>query len=206
MRPERRLSRYKQEDVWIQLVHLQSQLRVKLIANTVHGNSVSLLRYVQVIREGKPVEERQEHRAVILARSSDWYYWSLNCTDRFKHGITCIVCATHDSCIDRPVLALDTMRWYEEKKIRGDWGPLQPRKDQDGNLIPDSFDTFRKTQYGHNMLLGSIMQRRPDALERLALLPDRTRFRMEAEVRRLHKRRVGHPFVVWPVERPQKTG
>jgi hypothetical protein len=183
--PERRYSRYKREDVWVQLVQLQPQLGVRLIANSVYGSSVSLE------REGK------RYRAVVLARSSDWYYYSLNCTDRFQHNISCIVCGTHDSCIDRPVLALDTMHWYEAKKMRADlFSTLKPRLDADEKAIPDDFDRFRKTQYGHNMLVGALMQRREDALARLKTLQPSTRFRIEAEVHRLHKRRVGHPLVV----------
>ncbi|MBO0791706.1 MAG: hypothetical protein J2P36_12255 [Ktedonobacteraceae bacterium] len=190
--PERRYSRYKQEDVWIQLVHLQARLHIELVAGSVYGNSVSLLR------------GGQEYRAVVLVRASDWYYYSLNCTDRFKHGITCVVCGTHDSCIDRLVLAMDTLRWYEPKKMRADFGKLQPDFDANNQPIPDTFDQKRKTQYGHNMLIGALMQRREDALARLATLKTSTRLRIEAEVRKLQRRRVGRPIEVWPVERSKE--
>jgi hypothetical protein len=195
--PERRYSRYKQGDVWVQLSMHQEALHIEVLAGTVYGNSVSLVRLID--EKGTPC--RQEHRAVVLARSSDWYYYSLNCTIRWKHGITCIVAGSHDSCIDRPVLALDSGRWYEPKKMRNDFGKLQPTLDATGKPIADAFEEVRKTQYGHNMLIGALLQRREDALARLATFKDSTRFRIEAEVRQLERRRVGRPLEIWPVER-----
>jgi hypothetical protein len=55
------------------------------------------------------------------------------------------------------------------------------------------------------MLLGALMCRREDALKRLQSLPRSTRLRIEAEVKRLHQRRVGRPLLVWPVyETPEQ--
>ena len=190
--PERRYSRYKQEDVWIQLVHHQKVLGIEVIANSVHGNSVSIQ------------HASQEYRAVVLARSSDWYYYSLN-TIAYRHGITCIIAGTHDSCIDRPVLAMDSMRWYEAGKVRGDFGKLEPTLDPNGTPLPDKFDEARRTQYGHNIFVGALMQRRPDALARLATLKPSTRMRYEAKVNKLQKRKTGHPFIVWPVFKKSET-
>jgi hypothetical protein len=196
--PERRYSRYKRDDVWIEMMHYQSQLGIRVVADSVYGNSVTIVR----LKDEEGNKCAQEHRAVILARSSDWYFYSLNCTDRYLHGITAIVTGTHDSCIDRPVLALDVMRWYESSKMRADFGALTPTIDEGGNPVPDTFDQKRKTQYGSNMLLGALMQRRPDALARLSTLAPRTRMRYEQKMRKLTRRRVGHPFVVWPVDKP----
>jgi hypothetical protein len=218
--PERRYSRYKQEDVWVQMVLHQEELHIQVLPGTVHGNSVSIHRLSKdrnITKSDtkatleKPADEdnsaetnkvqNQEYRAVVLARSSDWYYYSLNCTYRFKHGITCVVAGTHDSCINRPVLAMDVMRWYEPKKIRNDFGLLQPMLDTEGKVIPDLFEEKRRTQYGHNILIGALLQRRADAFARLATFKDSTRWRIEAEMRKLEKRRVGRPISVWPVER-----
>ena len=188
--PERRYSKYKFEDVWRQLLRYQQQLGVTLVENSVHGYTVSLL-------ATRPGKGKEEYRAVILARSSDWYEWSLNNVEAYGHKITCIVSGTHDSCVEMPVLALDSFRWYEARKIRDDFGPLQPQFDAQKNFIPDVFDTKRKTQYGHNMLIGALMCKREDALARLATFKRSTRLRIEAEVRKLHHRRVGHPFTVY---------
>ena len=186
MPKERRYTQYKQEDVSIQLLHYASVLKVQVLSGTLVGASVSLLRLDQ---------EKKRYRVVILARSSDWYTYSLN-YPLWKHGITAVVCGTHDSCLPVPVLALDAMRWYKAKELRDVFGPLQPTFGPDGKLIPDSFDQARKSHYGHNMLIGALICGREDAIARLQSLNPRTRRRIEAEVRQLHTRRPGRPLVV----------
>jgi hypothetical protein len=185
MPKERRYTRYKQTDVWNMLANLESALKVQVYRGSAHGSSVSLLR----------LDTNERLRAVILARSSDWYTYSLNCWD---HGITAIVCGTHDSCVNVPILAMDTMKWYEALKMRAIFGPLQPQFDANDKPIPDTFDQARKSHYGHNMLIGALMCGREDARARLQSLPDRTRYRIESEVRNLHNRRQGRPLVVAP--------
>lgn len=183
---ERRYSQYKSEDIWTQLYHLQACLSVQVVDGSVNGHSVTLH------------HNGQEHRAVILARSSDWYAYSLNCVERIRHGLTLIVCGTHDSCIDRPVLALDALRWYDPLEMRVK--SLEPTSKRTANGRPDdAFERQRKSIYGHNMLVGALMCGRADAVKRLLSLPDSTRWRIEVEVRRLHKRRDGHPLLVWPL-------
>ena len=115
MPKERRYSQYKQTDVYIQLLHYASVLKVQVLGGTLVGASVSLLR----------LDTNKRLRAVILARLSDWYTYSLN-YPLWKHGITAVVCGTHDSCLPVPVLALDAMRWYSPKELRDEFGPLQP--------------------------------------------------------------------------------
>ena len=182
--PERRYSRYKQVDVWGQLIQGHGALGVKILRNTAKTNSVSIL------------HAEKQYRAVILARSSDWYVYSLNCVGSFQHDVTCIICGTHDSCVNVPVLALDTRHWYNPKKMRDDWGPLQPTMDEVGHVMKDRFEQHRRTQYGHNMLIGALMQHREDAFERLQTLKESTRLRIEAEIKCLKRRRVGRPIVV----------
>jgi hypothetical protein len=135
MPKERRYSQYRQEDVSIQLLHYASVLKVQVLSGTLVGASVSLLRLDQ---------EKRRLRAVILARSSDWYTYSLN-YPLWKHGITAVVCGTHDSCLPVPTLALDAMKWYEAKEVRDIFGPLQPTYDANDKAIPDSFDQARKS-------------------------------------------------------------
>ncbi len=187
MPKERRYTKYKQDDVWHQLINLESALKVQVLRGTVHGSSVSLLRLDKA---------KERYCAVILARSSDWYIYRLNCVSQWSHGVTAVVCGTHDSCLPVPVLALDTMRWYEPLKMRTLFGPLQPQLDTNGNLIPDAFEKARKSHYGHNMLVGALMCGREDALARLQTLPDRTRYRIEAELLQLHRRHRGRPLEV----------
>jgi hypothetical protein len=180
--PERRYSRYKRADVWAQLYQLQQALGVQVHDGTVYGNCVLLTR------------EGTEYRAVVLARSSDWYTYSLNCVERWKHSITCVVCGTHDSCVPVPVLALDMMHWYEPEEMR--LKTLEPRLDAHGKVIPDAFERRRKSHYGHMILIGALMCGREDAIKRLKSLPPSTQLRIEAELRKLHMRRRGGPLKV----------
>lgn len=181
--PERRYSQYKQEDVWAQLYQLQHRLGVTVQKDTIHGHSVWLT------WKDKPV------KAVVLARSSDWYAYSLNCIERFKHELDVVVCGTHDSCLDRPVLALDVMRWYKAQEMR--IASLEPTAQRDEQGRPtDAFERRRKSHYGHNMLIGALLCGRSDAFKRLESLRPSTRLRIEAEVRRLHMRRRGRPLKV----------
>ena len=179
---ERRYSRYKREHVWAALYQQQDALGVIVQHDSVQGNTLSLL------REGQPI------KAVVLARSSDWYAYSLNCEERWHHGIEAVVCGTHDSCLPVVVLALDTLRWYEPTEMRVK--SLAPRPGPQGNPTDTFEQKYRKTHYGHNMLLGALMCGRPDAVERLKSLPQGTRWRIEAEIRRLHMRRRGRPLRV----------
>jgi len=187
MPKERRYTKYRQDDVWLQLCNLASALKVQVLRKTLHGCSISLVR----------LDTNKRLRAVILARSSDWWKFSLGVSE-WDHGITACVCGTHDSCINAPVLALDAMKWYEAKEIRAIFGQLQPVYDANDKAIPDSFDTARKSHYGHNMLVGALMCGLPEATARLQSLPDRTRFRIETELRTLHTRRQGRPLEVAP--------
>jgi hypothetical protein len=188
MPKERRYTKYRQDDVWLQLCNLASALKVQVLVGTLYGCSISLLR----------LDNKSERlRAVILARSSDWWQFSLGVSD-WNHGITSVVCGTHDSCIDVPVLALDAMRWYDPKEMRDIFGPLQPTYDENDKAIPDSFDQARKSHYGHNMLVGALMCGLPEAIARLQSLNPRTRRRIESELRILHTRRQGRPLVVAP--------
>ena len=187
MPKERRYTQYKQTDVWLQLCNLASSLKVQVLTGTLHGCSISLIR----------LDTNKRLRAVILARSSDWYRFSLN-YPLWDHGITAVVCGTHDSCLPVPALALDAMKWYKAKEIRNIFGPLQPAYDVNDKPIPDSFDHARKSHYGHNILIGGLMAGLPEAIARLQSLQPSTRYRIEAEVRQLHTRRQGRPIDVCP--------
>lgn len=177
MLKERRYTQYKQADVWLQLCNLASVLKVQVLYGTLHGCSISLLR----------LDTSERLRAVILPRASDWYKFSLNVAE-WNHGITAIVCGTHDSCVPVLVLALDAMRWYEAGKMRSIFGSLDS----------ESFERARKSHYGHNMLIGALMMSRADAMAKLQNLPDSTRYRIESELRTLHTRRQGRPLEIAP--------
>lgn len=189
---DRRYTFYRIHDVWACLVNGAEQFGLELVHGSVYGNSLT------VRRSGI------EYRAVVLTRSSDWYQHSLNVSSTFVHGITCVICGTHDSCLAHvPVLAIDARRWYEPLEMR--LKNLAPRSDKldTAGRAHDSFDRLRKSAYGHRMLIGALLCGRDDAYARLNVLPARTRRRIETEMKRLQTRRKGRPLKIWPVSHIQ---
>ena len=140
---------------------------------------VNLGRCVQVSYRGK------SYRAVVLAKASDWYYYSLNCTERWHHHVNAAIVGTHDSCVPVPVFALDEMRVYDKHKARVE------------DFTGPAFDEgYRKSAYGHRMLLGGLMCLRTDAWARFDQLPASTKRRLRVKVKRLGLRRCGRPLLV----------
>jgi hypothetical protein len=210
---ERRYSRYKAADVWATLYEQQEQLDAFVHNGTVTGNCVSLSRPLKAVQEkngtytfqsmteeekrgfyADPTYSGVTYKAVVLARAADWYKYSLNCQDRWKHGITAIVCGTHDSCVPVPVLALDQLKWHEPLTMRV--ASIAPLSFDQKSYVNDHFDLFRRGQYGHNMLIGALMCGREDATIRLAHMRESTRLRIEAKLKKLHQRRAGRPLEV----------
>jgi hypothetical protein len=174
---KRRYTRYTQNDTYRALHAHQDQLGVHIVAESISGNSLT-------------VKSKQygELRAVVLAKSSHWYRYSLNAMT-WEHGLQAAIVGTHDSCLPVRVLAMDSLDWYEPYAIRFQIAPSEMP-------TADPFEQRRKTQYGHNVLLGAFICGRPDAVERVLTLPLRTQQRIEAQKRKLMKRRRGRPFKV----------
>lgn len=188
---DKRYSRYKRDDILTQLVIYQNKLKVQVVQGSMVGYSLTIIR----------IDTGERLRCIILARSSDWYKFSLNCPE-FEHQITAIVSATHDSCVPVPVLAMDAFLWYTPEKINPLYGPLEPKLDKDKNAIPDRFESARRTEYGHNILIGALMVGRDDAFNRLATFKPSTQRRIRAELTRLRRRRPGRPLGVAPDPHP----
>lgn len=127
---------------------------------------------------------------MIAAKSSDWYKYNLN---TYKSGIEAIIAGTHDSCVSVPVLAMDTLEWTDPYKTRFEYS-LPPPKESGRE---DTFARFRKSPYGHRVLVGALIVGHKGAIDRLMTFPARTRRDIEAEVRRLRHRRAGRPLKLW---------
>jgi hypothetical protein len=202
MPPKRRYARYTFEDTQRALEQQQRQLGVEIVPNSSSRNGRRVgLRSSEL---DKLVGERDMHPVVILARSSHWYRFSLNA---YWHGLDCAIVGTHDSCLEVPVLAMDDLEWYAPEKIRLEKslapgkGMSNPKAPMDCKTNPDLFEIkYRKTRYGHAVLIGALIRGRKDARDRLMTLPERTRFRIEAEVRHLRARRSGRPLLIWEPE------
>ncbi len=179
---KRRYTRYSFEDTQRAIQHQQRQAGVRILPGTASTNG----RRIRIYAE----KYRREMWAVILARSSDWYRYNLN---TYNSGIEVVIAGTHDSCISQPVLAMDTLDWTDPFKTRFE-ASLPPPKD---SRHVDTFDRFRKSHYGHCVLVGALIVGRKEAIERLMTFPARTRRDLEAEVRRLRHRRPGRPLKLW---------
>jgi len=138
----------------------------------------------------------QRYQALILSRSSDWYRFSLHLYA--EREIELVIVGTHDSCLLLPVLSFDNLLPDSRHGVMSAsaiptlFAPRQTRWS-----IQDLSDAFRKTEYGHTMLIGGLMCKLPEAYQRLAQIPSRvTRLRITAEVQRLQHRRRGRPVKI----------
>jgi len=173
----RRYTKYTQDDTYRALHAHQVQLNMQIVENSVHGNRITITSKAYGTLD-----------VVVLARSSHWYLYSLNAMT-WKHSIQAAVVGTHDSCLPIRVIAMDSLEWYEPYAIRFHIAPS-------ATPLSDPFEKRRKTQYGHNVLLGAFICGRQDAVDRVLTFKERTRLRYEAEKRKLLKRRRGRPFKV----------
>ncbi len=184
-RPKRRYTLYSFEDTQRAIQHQHQQVGVAIVAGSASPNG----RRIQVRSD----KHKKALWAIILARSSDWYRYNLN---TYASGMEAAIVGTHDSCVSVPVLAMDSLEWYEPYKTRFEQS-LRPADDVDIVAKPDKFELLRRTHYGHCVLVGALIVGRKEAVERLMTLPPRTRRRIEAEVRRLRHRRAGRPLKLW---------
>lgn len=176
-RKRRRYTKYTQDDTYRALHAHQEQLHMLIVEHSVYGNRLTITS-----------NEYGTLDVVVLAKSSHWYTYSLNAMT-WKHGIQAAIVGTHDSCLPVRVMAMDSLEWYEPYAIRFHIAPSD-------DPLNDPFEKRRKTQYGHNVLLGAFICGRKDAIERVMTLKERTRLRYEAQKRKLLKRRRGRPFKV----------
>lgn len=138
----RRYSGYRYEDV---LIFLAQHAPLSFADSKGRGE----LRFDGLVNLGRCVQVRYRdkvYRAVVLAKASDWYHYSLNCTERWHHQVSAAIVGTHDSCLPVPVFAIDEQRAYSAKKARVE------------DFTGPAFDeALRKTACGHHMLVGGLM-------------------------------------------------
>ncbi len=117
--------------------------------------------------------------AVVLARSSDYYHYSLADYPELR----LIVCGLHDSYVHLPV-------WETRTNTR-----YRPRDTAIALTSPD-FDRLRCTQFGHAVLVGALLNGDATALDFFQeKLPPRTQSRLTAEVATLREKRYrGRPL------------
>src|SRR5207245_5359339 len=90
--------------------------------------------------EKAPAIIHKARHAVVLARSSDYYHYHL----ADHPALRLVVCGLHDSYLQLPVWEMRTNQRYE------------PRATTVAMTSPD-FAHLRCTQFGHNILLGALI-------------------------------------------------
>lgn len=133
--------------------------------------------------EGKtlkvPERLKRARLAVVLARSSYYYHYSLYDHKEFK----LVICGLHDSYLPLPVWEMRTNQRYAARATSVQIGSAE-------------FDRIRFTVYGHNILLGALANGDAAATAyRDTHLPERTKYRLNHEADELQgKRYRGRPL------------
>jgi len=125
---------------------------------------------LEVTVEGAP------YRALILARSSDYWQQRLHLARRRPE---LIICYEHDTCL--PCRALDLREGF-----------LYAAGELPHWYAPEK----RFTRRGHMVLIGQLLSGDEPGFIQLATLPRSTRYRYLAEIKRFMTNRVGRPLVV----------
>jgi hypothetical protein len=212
---EGRYSRHTREKTWFALHSQIENTPYVIVPYSMTTNSVSLLkireskgetrlqvqalaqRYEQAMEaflsgqaKERPTLPREETKAVVLARSSDYYHYHLETRAQFD----LIVCGLHDAYCLLPVLEMRTNMRYS---------PGQTSYDMKS---PD-FERVRKSEYGHNIFVTALVKGDQGALSFLKTLKPSTRNRIRREVSDLqHKVYHGRPLAFMTLEERMALG
>ncbi len=200
---ERPYSRYTREKTWAALYSQHINACYALVPYSATNNSIAVIRCTSPQETQRTMRELLNHadvcaafygtrqtpehapaimqkarHAVVLARSSDYYHYHLADHPDFR----LVICGLHDSYLHLPVWEMRTNQQYN---VRETAVPI---------VAPD-FDHIRRTQFGHTILLGALVNGDKTALSFLATLPARTQSRLHREVDELQETRYrGRPL------------
>lgn len=133
--------------------------------------------------------QRARH-AVVLAKSSDYYRYHLADHPEFS----LVICGLHDSYLHLPVWETRTNRRYDARETAV-------------ALTSPDFVQVRRTQFGHHILLGALINGDATAKAFLAGLPVRTQSRIRREVDQAqHTRYRGRPLAFLTEAKRQEIG
>lgn len=203
---ERPYSRYTREKAWAALYSQHINGCYALVPETTTNNSIAVIRcktpdeaarltqellstctaeegqavYANVYTpERLPERLRKARIAVVLARSSHYYHYSLYDHKEFK----LVICGLHDSYLQLPVWEMRTNARYPARSTSVQIGSAE-------------FERIRFTTYGHNILLGALANGDAAATAyRDTRLPERTKYRLNREADELQDKRYrGRPL------------
>ncbi len=132
-------------------------------------------------QEQIPERLKRARLAVVLARSSHYYHYSLYDHKAFK----LVICGLHDSYVQLPVWEMRTNQRYAARMTSVHIGSAE-------------FDRIRATTYGHNILVGALANGDATATayrDNPLKIPERTKYRLNREADELQgKRYRGRPL------------
>lgn len=104
--------------------------------------------------------------AVVLARSSDYYHYSIEDRPAFR----LVICGLHDSYLHIPVLEMRSNKRYKARETAV-------------AITDPDFNRIRKNQFGHNILVAALAKGNQDAIAFVERknFPERTRSRLYRE-------------------------
>lgn len=110
------------------------------------------------------IRSKRLRRAVVLARSSDYYHYRIDDRPDFR----LVICGLHDSYLLIPCWETSTNRRYRPRETAV-------------QMTDPGFDRIRRTQVGHTILLAAYAKGDPTAIEVVNRLPPRTKNRYKRE-------------------------
>ncbi|GHO82992.1 hypothetical protein [Dictyobacter formicarum] len=198
--PERPYSRYTREKTWAALYSQHINAGYALVPFSTTSNSIDVIRcpspedaqklqhlldehaeeYKTFYEHEVPLNDlpsqvkevnEKKRSAVVLARSSDYYHYSLSDIAQLR----VVICGLHNSYLHLPVWETRTNRRY------------RPKETAVAISSPD-FDQIRRTQFGHSILVGALYKGDEAALsfmDGLKKRSERSYWRIKAEVETL---------------------
>jgi len=200
---ERPHSRYTRDRTWAALYSQHINAGYALVPYSLTNNSIAVIRCkspeeVQVTMQDlfKHADECAEfyeakqtpdkapailekaRQAVVLAKSSDYYHYHLSDHPEFQ----LVICGLHDSYLHLPVWEMRTNQRYKPRETALAITSLE-------------FEQKSKTQFGHNILVGALLNGDAEAKAFKDQLPDWTQRRLVRKVRELQSMRYqGRPL------------
>lgn len=196
--PERRYSKYTREKTWAALHSQHTNAGYALVPYSATNNSIALIRcasaaQVEEVQRDLLLNHEQECRdfyglrhtpdkapeclqkagyAVILAKSSEYHYYHLE--DRTE--LKLVICGLHDSYLHLPVWEMRSNERYPPRKTAV-------------SITDPNFDKIRRTQFGHNILLGALVCGDQAAINFASKLKHPTGWRLRNEAQDLQQHR-----------------
>jgi hypothetical protein len=205
--PERRYSKYTREKTWAALHSQHSNAGYALVPYSATNNSIALIRCASPARvedvqldlllnheqeckdfygkilsfdngdihytpENAPECLQNARYAVILAKSSEYHYYHLENRIELK----LVICGLHDSYLHLPVWEMRSNKRY-------------PPRETAVSINDPGFDKIRRTQFGHNILLGALVCGDQDAISFVKDLKHPTGWRIRNEAQDIQQHR-----------------